>query len=551
MPDLMTALRNADAAGDTEAATRIAAMIKNNQQPTQVQAPIESVNNLDVPAGGSGPAFPERPAQPERTFLEKAEGVGEAALTTVTGATTGAVGFGVGTLTGAIGELTGRLKPGEGLEEAQNLASKLTNLPEGEAGKEYVKNIGKILGVLPPVGLTGGVTPKISLPKSALGKKMILSTNEHIQKTFKRKPEGDKAITKMQAKNIKEAITQGFDERTVNMIEKSSPINKRKYRKMINVLEKGMEDLEHEQTFRPADVAGDSLLKQVDFIRDNNKKAGKQLGRVAKNLKKESVDVVEPVNKFYDDLAEIGVKIDDGAINFTESMVEFSGPAKTLISNTITKLKRKPNPSAFEAHQFKKFLDEDLKHGKKSEGGVSGSVENVLGDLRRGINNAISSEYPLYKEANKRFSDTIQSLDTLQDVVGKKLKQEGPNVDKAFGKQLRALLNDTNGRANLMDAVSNIEQTAHKYGGSFDDNILTQMLFADELEIAFGGGSRKGFKSQIKQAGVEAGIDLAQMSVVGAGATVLKAGVKKARGINQKNQLKALKKLLNSRENKK
>ena len=90
----------------------------------------------------------------------------------------------------------------------------------------------------------------------------------------------------------------------------------------------------------------------------------------------------------------------------------------------------------------------------------------------------------IWKEANKRFSDTITALDDLEGVVGKKLRIDGPNADKAFGKELRALINDTKGRANLMDAVSGIEQTAHKYGGSFDDNILRQMLFADELELA-------------------------------------------------------------------
>ena len=506
-----------------------------------VTDPSLGEGNLDVPGGGQiSDAAPT-----DRSFGEVVEGVSEAALTTAMGMTSGAVGFGAGSLSGMIGELTGRLKPGEGLEEAQALSSKLINMPESEAGQEYIKWVGDKLGALPPVGLTGGVTPKLAIPKSPLGKKMLESTNENIQKSFKQKPVGEKVLSQRYGANIKSAIKQGFDERTVNMIANSSPINKRKYKKMVHVLERGMKDIEHEQTFRPADVAGDSLLKQVNYVRHNNKQAGKQLGRVAESLEKKSVDVTEPVNKFYDDLSEMGIMLDeDGAINFTDSLIEFSGPAKTLVSNTITKLKRKPNPNALEAHQFKKFLDEDLKHGKKSEGGVSGKVETVLGDLRRGINDSISSEHPTYKEANKRFSDTITSLDMLQDVVGKKLKQEGPNADKAFGKQLRALMNDTKGRANLMDAVDSIEQTAHKHGGSFDDNILTQMLFADELEIAFGGGSKKGFKSQIKQANIEAGIDLAQMSLIGAGATALKAGVKVARGVNQKNQLKAIKELL-------
>ena len=265
-------------------------------------------------------------------------------------------------------------------------------------------------------------------------------------------------------------------------------------------------------------------------------------------MKGKDVDVVEPTNKFISDLNEMGVKLDaDGKIDFTDSVIEFSNPAKTLVTNTLTKIQRRPNPDALEAHKFKKFLDEDLQHGKKLEGGVSGAVEKVLGDLRRGVNEAIGSEHPLYKEANTRFSDTIQSLNDLQDVVGRKLNQTGPNADKAFGTALRGLMNNTKGRANLMDAVDGIESTAKKYGGSFEDDMLTQMLFADELEAVFGGTARTSLKGVMKGANVEAALDVSQMSIPGALVVGAKAGAKKLRGINEKNQLKAIKKLLSSK----
>ena len=48
MPDLMTALRNADAAGDNEAANRIAAMIKSSQQQqTITQAQMDMVQQSE------------------------------------------------------------------------------------------------------------------------------------------------------------------------------------------------------------------------------------------------------------------------------------------------------------------------------------------------------------------------------------------------------------------------------------------------------------------------------------------------------------------------
>ncbi len=83
----------------------------------------------------------------ERSFLEQAEGVGEAALTSLTGATTGAIGYGLGSVQDAIDKVTG----GEDRKLREQYADALTNTPESEAGQEYVKAIGDTLGVLPPV----------------------------------------------------------------------------------------------------------------------------------------------------------------------------------------------------------------------------------------------------------------------------------------------------------------------------------------------------------------------------------------------------------------
>ncbi len=93
----------------------------------------------------------EQPQKPERTWGDVAEGVGEAALTLGTGATTGTLGFLGGSIEAAIGKLTGGLSEEEAIALIQERAGGLTNMPESEVGQEYVKTIGDTLGVLPPV----------------------------------------------------------------------------------------------------------------------------------------------------------------------------------------------------------------------------------------------------------------------------------------------------------------------------------------------------------------------------------------------------------------
>lgn len=529
----------------------------HQQQPPGIASNV-SAGNFNVPASGEGPdfpSFPARPEQPERSLGETLTGLGEAALTTATGATGGALGFGTGTLTGIIGELTGRLKPGEGLEEAQALASKLTFAPRTEAGQEFVGDIGETLGALPPVGLTGGVIPKIGAPSIKLPKiKLPKSRNkalnalgeaapEQVLKSFNKKL-GDEHFTPRIFNMVKTARKQGFDDSVTTLVANASPTDRRKMAQMVSIVEKGKGDARAKALTRAADVAGDALVKKIDFVKSNNEQAGKQLGRIATGLKGKDVDIKEPVNKFFNDMDELGVAFDDnGKPDFAGSQIEGVAPAESLVNKIALRIKRNPNPDALEAHQFKKFIDENVSFGKSAEG-LGGKTEKVAKSLRKGVNDSISDKFDNYKEANKRFSDTITALDELQDVAGRKLDFAGPNADKAAGTLLRSQTNNTKGRANLLTAIKNLEDTAKKYGGSFDDDILNLSIFADELDAVFGSGARTSLRGEVGKAGVDAAIDISQMTIPGALAVGAKAVTKRARGINEMNQLKAIKNLL-------
>jgi len=511
----------------------------------------EQAMNPDVPDGGQvSYAKPK-----ERALGEQLEGAGEAALTAITGATGGALGFGAGTISGILGELTGRLKPGEGLEEAKALASKLTYIPESEAGKEYVRDIGEALGTLPPVlgtaptvginALKGGAKPFASI-KSPLSMKIADDSMGGIQKSFAKKSSGDRFTPRVKGL-VNRAVKQGFDEGMTNVLANSSPTDKRRMLKMVSEVEKGKENELYRVKNRPADIAGDSLLRKVSFVKSNNKQAGQQLNREAAKLKGKSVDVSEPVNKFYSDAQDLGVTFDENMTpDFTGSQIETVAPARKLIKDISLRIKRNQEPDALEAHNFKKFIDENVNFGKKAQG-LGGKTELVAKNLRKGVNDELSSKFSGYKEANARFSDTVQALDSLQDAAGRKIDFFGPNAEKATGTVLRGLMNNTKGRANLMNAIDNIESTASKYGGSFDDDILTQMLFADELDAVFGGGARTSLRGEVGKAGIDTAVDVSQMSIPGAVALGVKESARRLRGVNEKNQLKAIKNLLKAK----
>lgn len=517
--------------------------------PQQSQGIVSDISagNPDVPGGGQV----SQAAPTERSLGETLGGLGEAALTLGTGATGGALGFLAGSVPDVIDKLAGN--PDKKLRESFSAA--LTNTPESEAGQEIVGAIGETLGALPPVGLTGGVIPKIALPKIKLPKSRNKTLNalgeaapEQVLKSFKKKL-GDDHFTPRIFGMVKSARKQGFDDSVTTMIANASPNTKRRMLKQVSIVEAGKGDARAKALTRTADEAGDALLKQIDFVKGNNKQAGQQLNRVAKGLKNKEVNLDEPVNKFLNDLDELGVTFDDkGKPDFTGSQIEGVTPAESLINKIALRIKRNPTPDALEAHQFKKFIDENVSFGKSAAEGLSGKTESVVKSLRKGVNDSISGVSDSYKQANKQFSDTIKTLDELQDVAGRKLDFSGPHAAKAAGTLLRSQTNNTKARANLLTAIENLEDTAKKYGGSFDDDILSLSIFADELDAVFGSGARTSLRGEVGKAGVDAAIDISQMTIPGAVAVGAKAVTKRARGINEKNQLKAIKNLLKGKE---
>lgn len=340
-----------------------------------------------------------------------------------------------------------------------------------------------------------------------------------------------------------ETIKQGFDEGVVSAIKSSSPTDKAKMLRMINTLEKGKNNARYAVKNRPADVAGDSLLKQVRFIKKLNSDSGRQLNRVASGLKGKPIDVSNSLNGFIDDMSSIGVEFNENMTPiFDGSTIETIAPAKKLVKDIALKIRRNPNMDAFQAHEFKKFIDENVTFGKQAKG-LGGKTESIAKKLRSSINETIGSQYDNYAQANKQFSDTITAIDNLQSASGSSVNLFGPQSEKALGTTLRRLMNNTQSRVNLMDSIDEIKNVSSNYGGSFGDDIMSQMLFADELDSVFGPAARTSLAGETAK-GVRFGADVAEGGAFRAAVDLAAEGVEKLRGINEKNAIKSMKELL-------
>jgi hypothetical protein len=151
---LYQALRNADAAGDIQAAQRLAEYIQS--LPTGVpNTEIDpSVPRVDVTGHYVPDPQPAAPADP--TLVDRVKGLGEAALSLASGATGGTLGMIGGTLGGLAGAISsGEFGTPQGMAKIEQAAGEganaLTYQPRTQLGQQYTQNVGDALNAVLPV----------------------------------------------------------------------------------------------------------------------------------------------------------------------------------------------------------------------------------------------------------------------------------------------------------------------------------------------------------------------------------------------------------------
>lgn len=468
---------------------------------------VTGLENPDVPTVENMALEQSRvDAIPERTFGEKAEGVFEAAKTLATGATTGAIGYGLGTLEGAVGELTGRLERGEGQKVAESYASSLTDLPESEAGQEYIKSIGNVLGSLPPVlgiglspnsslsGLRAAI-PKRKIPrnimKSSAGKKALLKReiaegNPNIETLAKvLNSEGDIVTNKSSKSALKAIGDSTANKETISVLERLNPASKKQVIKMLDIIasKKKFPDLDA----RPSDIVGDSVASRARAIATKNQQAGKRIGSIAESLKNKDVNIQEPVNGFLNELSELGVtfsKGDDGWVNPDFSRSKFVGGNQKDMSVLINDLLG-DNISFKQAHKLKQTIRDNVDFDKGGAGQIKGDSQRLLKALSSNIDNVLDNDSLAYKKSNEIFSKTIKIKDDFQKMAGKDIDLFSDLSKEALANKARRLSSNAQSRTAIKKTLTDSDEALKGLGVNFKDNIHSLNFVVNRLDDLF------------------------------------------------------------------
>ena len=134
-------------------------------------------------------------------------------------------------------------------------------------------------------------------------------------------------------------------------------------------------------------------------------------------------------------------------------------------------------------------------------------------------------------------------IDQLQSAVGNKLDMTGGSADKALGQERRKLMSNYRSRTNLLEAIPALEDMAKKYGKTFDDDLILQSLFVDELNSQFGTVARTSLAGETEKA-VGKGIDMATGGKMNAVTELARAAARKVKGVNDEKAFESMKALL-------
>jgi hypothetical protein len=337
---LESALRNAHAAGDVQAAKQLANALKTGR--SSEMDPVEAALAL----GGDTGEFPQ--ASEEQGILDYIAAVPEVAKTLGAGAIVGTLGYAGGFAQGLFEELkSGEFGTPEAAKRIKQRAleqsSGFTNMfapPESEAAIEMLEGLGDIAAnvpVLPQLAAEAQVLstaakasapilkarlgrnvslidPKTGLPSSQLSKALnkmdvkysLLLEDAETLPDLSRFNNADDAINAVIRKRIKqgsgnesvaglrldgakivkdplgvEAVRQGYRPGDVASAKNANKMTRDKMAEMLNIKRRIQSDSSVALDVRPSKVVGDALMNRFKFIRDKANNLRDELNAIA------------------------------------------------------------------------------------------------------------------------------------------------------------------------------------------------------------------------------------------------------------------------------
>lgn len=548
-------------------------------------APVTAADVPVFPGAPTGQASIGQSNAPEPTMLDKLSAGGKALGVMA--------GNAIPATIGALGGSAYGLISGQGAEEMSRGAQQFSPFKTDDPlANQYMESAGQVLGALDP-GFVGGlgmasagtakaagqqaksaigdaaaatgsaIKNEIDLLKPAVSKDKL----DIINKIKSGSTENDLAQYELKVANpklkdaqgnllpqaykvvdddvAKQAIGQEWEPGTIqsvkNFDDKSAAIAKR----MLEVANRGTKDDTFKANNRPISELGDEISKQLAYIRRVNRDAGNAINETAKSLKNEKVDVAPAVDRFIESISDdLGVTITPSKegvlVDFRGSNLEGNTPeirsAQGVVKNLVNRMYSTRTPSAYDVHRLKGYIDTQASYGSQL-GGLKGKTDRIVKNLRHDLDSVLDENFPEYNSANTVYAETKNALDTMQELVGKKIDLRQDYASQSLGKLSRRMLSNAQSAERVREAAININDVATRYGAEDSGNIPALVKFADTLDKQFGVAADTSLAAEVAKGVTQSKKDAA----INIGTAI----IQKAKGVNNERKYRTMNELLN------
>lgn len=497
--------------------------------------------------------FNVNPVQSGRQVV--GEAIGDA-VTIASAAYAPAVKSGVGFVRGAVQGAKSAAPAAAGFGAADELGRSITK------GRGVGETVGRTVAAGVSGGLTGGL---LGGAIGGVGGRIAYNAarKQELLKIFQNNPEDARVAQYAKAgadsilgpsklvkdKAAKAAIDSGVDNASVAVFKGASKSDKTAFGKMLDVYERGKVDAKFRALNRPSDVIAEPIINQAKLFGSTLKTEGAKLDSVAKSLKGKTVgDWADPiVESIQTTFNRNGITANGAALDFAGSNFEGLGAPNKLIGNVWARIYGAQD--ALDLHRVKRLIDNSVEYGKAADG-LTGEATSMLKMWRRAIDGVLDARFPEYNAVNTKLSTAFDGLDALGDLAGKSFRATDDFAAARIGQIARGILSNSRNRGDVLTRMNDMQNAAKALGQNVDSDVVSRVLFFDEMERLFGTMAPTSLQGQTGRAiqdaarGVGVMRQVATGDVVGAGLALAGKAADRLEKTAQDKQLQVLRSLI-------
>ena len=254
--------------------------------------------------------------------------------------------------------------------------------------------------------------------------------------------------------------------------------------KMVKIAREGIEDLKRGATHRPDSVLGKSVMARYKILKREMLSAGVKIDDVAKKaFQGKNIKSARVMSRLDKKISEWGGVMDDtGTFQYAPGTPLYDLPAgQKLLQSIYNQAKALgDSPSGYQLHKFKQWTDTKIKTAKLKQEGLVGAPDRFIATWRADINNLLRKASDDYKQINLQYGETKGAIDGLADAFGGK-RLYGEGAEEATGGIMRKWISNAPNRQPLINAITEADRIATKYGGVFGDSMEAQVQMANAL----------------------------------------------------------------------